>query len=126
MYGELLEQISIPPAEALYNPINTPATDGAVGFVVVPEHEMAPHVILLVARVELCNVREAGAFQFACNLKIIVCHIVNQSPFVLLSIVIKSIYWLVSAHISIPPAASESSPMYITLDSGTVRAFSPV
>ena len=66
MYGELLQQISIPPAEALSNPIYTPATDGTVGFVVVPEHKMAPQVILLVVRIKLFNVRETDAFQFAC------------------------------------------------------------
>ena len=63
------EHISIPPAAALSNPIYTPATVGAVGFVPDPEHEIGPHVILLVVRVELFNVREAEAFPFTSMLK---------------------------------------------------------
>ena len=55
MNGELLQQMSIAPAKTLCNPIYTPATDCTVGFVVVPEHEMALHVILLVVSVELFN-----------------------------------------------------------------------
>ena len=69
MYREVLQQISIPPAAELSNPTYTPATDGAVGCVVVPEHEMATHVILLVVRVELINVRDADALPFTCILK---------------------------------------------------------
>ena len=57
---------------------------------------------------------------------IIVCHIVNQSHLVVIKLVVKSIYWLVSAQISIPPAASEYNPMYSPLGSGTVRVLSPV
>ena len=38
-------------------------------FVVVPEHDMAPHVILLVVRVGLLNVRDAEAFPLTCILK---------------------------------------------------------
>ena len=48
MYAEELKQISIPPAAELSNPIYTPATDGIVGFVDDPVHEMAPHVIALI------------------------------------------------------------------------------
>ena len=52
----------IPPGAALSNPIYTPAGDGTAGFLDDPVHEMAPHVIALVVRVELFNVREAEAF----------------------------------------------------------------
>ena len=69
MYGKLLQQISIPPAAELSNPTYTPATDGWVGFVDDPVHEMAPHVIALVVRVELFNVRDAEAFPLTCILK---------------------------------------------------------
>ena len=61
IYGEPLQDISIPPATEESNPINTPATDGVVGFIPVPVHEIGPHVIALVVRVELFNVREGEA-----------------------------------------------------------------
>ena len=48
----MLAHISIPPTDALSNPIYTPASDGDVGFVADPAHEMAPHVIALVVRVD--------------------------------------------------------------------------
>ena len=48
----MLEQISIPPDDDEPNPMYTPAAVGTVVFVVVPEHDMAPHVILLL--LELC------------------------------------------------------------------------
>ena len=66
LYAEELTHISIPPAAALANPTYTPATDGAVGCVDDPVHEMAPHVIALVVRVELFNVGEAAAFPLSC------------------------------------------------------------
>ena len=50
MYCVDEEHMSIAPAATLSNPIYTPAVLGAVGVVVEPEQEMAPHVILLVAR----------------------------------------------------------------------------
>ena len=53
MYAEALQQISTPPAAELSNPTYTPATDGTVGCVDDPVHEMAPPVIALVVRVEL-------------------------------------------------------------------------
>ena len=68
MYGELLQQISIPPAAALSNLIYTPATVGCVGCVVDPVHEMAPHAILLIVRVELFIVRDADALPCTCIL----------------------------------------------------------
>ena len=52
MYIEELTQIVMPPAAALSNPIHTPAADGTVGLVDDPVHEMAPHVIALVVRVD--------------------------------------------------------------------------
>ena len=52
MSGKVLQQISIPRAAELSNPRYTPAADGWVGFVPDPVHEMGPHVILLVVRVE--------------------------------------------------------------------------
>ena len=64
MDGELLQQLSIPQAVSQSNLIYTPATVGCVGFVVDPAHEMAPHVILLVVRVKLFNVRDAHALPF--------------------------------------------------------------
>ena len=69
MYIEELTQIVMPPAAAISNPIHTPAADGTVGFVDDPVHEMAPHVIALVVRVELFNVRDAEAFPLTCILK---------------------------------------------------------
>ena len=58
----MLEQISSPPAATSSNPIYTPATVGDVGCVPDPVHEIGPHVIALVVRVELFYVREAEAF----------------------------------------------------------------
>ena len=69
MYIEELTQIVMPPAAALSNPIHTPAADGTVGLVDDPVHEMAPHVIALVVRVEFFNVREAEAFPLTCILR---------------------------------------------------------
>ena len=66
MYAEELRQISIPPAAALSNPIYPPAANGTVGLVDDPVHEMAPHVIALVVRVDFFNVREAEAFPLTC------------------------------------------------------------
>ena len=66
MCGLLLVHISKPPAATLAIPIYEPATVGVVGFVPDPVHEMGPHVIPLVVRVELVNVREGDAFPFAC------------------------------------------------------------
>ena len=43
----------------------------------------------------------------------------------MLSIVVKSMYWFVSAQISIPPAEAAYSPLNILLDSGAVRVLSP-
>ena len=59
MYGELLQQISIPPVAEVSNPRYTPAAVGDNCFVPVPVHEIGPHVIALVVRVELFNVRDA-------------------------------------------------------------------
>ena len=69
MYCVLLEQISIPPTAALFNPIFTPATAGVVGFVPDPVHDMGPYVLPLVVRVELDNAREGEAFPLTCILK---------------------------------------------------------
>ena len=69
MYAKLLQQISIPPAAALSNPIYTPAVDGCYGFVPGPVHEMGKHVIPLIVRVELFNVKDAEAILFTCILK---------------------------------------------------------
>ena len=74
----------IPPGAALSNPIYTPAGDGTAGFLDDPVHEMAPHVIALVVRVELLNFREAEEFPLTCILRIIVCRVVNKSPFVII------------------------------------------
>ena len=101
----LLQQISIPPAAALSNPTYTPAADGWVGFVPDPVHEMGPHVIPLVVRVELFNVRDAEAFPLTCIFKVIVVHC-NKSPLVVTKHCCK-INILVGylTHISIPPVA---------------------
>ena len=69
MYGELLQQISFPPAAEVSNPTYTLAVDGTVGFVDDPVHGMAPHVILLVVRIKLFNVRDPEAFPFTYILK---------------------------------------------------------
>ena len=69
MYGEALQQISIPTAVELSNPTYILAVDGWVGFVPDPAHEIGPHVILLVVRVELFDVRDADAFPLTCILK---------------------------------------------------------
>ena len=69
MYIEELTQIVMPPAAGISNPIHTPAADGTVGLVDDPVHEMAPHVIALVVRVELFYVREVQAFPLTCILK---------------------------------------------------------
>ena len=63
MYGVLLVQISIPPAAELSNPIYTLAVVGVVGFV-DPLHELGPHVISLVVRVDLFNVRGGNVVPF--------------------------------------------------------------
>ena len=84
MYAEEPSHIFIPPAAALSNPIYTPAADGTVDFLDDPVHEMAPHVIALVVKVELFNVKETEAFPLTCILKIIVCRVVNKSPFVII------------------------------------------
>ena len=70
MYGEALQQISIPPAVELSNPTYTLAVDGWVGFVcVVPVHEIGPLVILLVVNVVLFNVRDGDALLLTYILK---------------------------------------------------------
>ena len=66
---KVLQQISIPPAAELSNPTYTPAKVRCVGFVPDPVHEMGPHVIALVVRVELFNVRDAEAFPLTGFLK---------------------------------------------------------
>ena len=43
-----------------------------LAFVPDPVHEMGPHAIPLVVRVELFNVRDAEAFPLTCILKVIV------------------------------------------------------
>ena len=70
------------PAAALSILIYTPAAVGAVGFVPDPAHAMGPRVIPLVVIVELFDVREAEVCPFTCSLQIVVCCIVNNSPFV--------------------------------------------
>ena len=55
-----------PPADALSNPIYTPATVGAVGFVVYPVHVMAPHDMLLVVNVVFLKVINGEAFPCTC------------------------------------------------------------
>ena len=62
----MLAHISIPPADALSKPICMLATVGVVGFVIVLEHGVAQHVILLVVRVALFNVRDAEACPLTC------------------------------------------------------------
>ena len=69
MYGELLQHISIPPVAEVPNPRYTPAVVGDNCCVLVPVHEIGPHVIALVVRVELFNVRDAEAFPLTCILK---------------------------------------------------------
>ena len=64
----MLAQISISPVELLSNPIYTPAVVGVGGFVPDPSHQIGPHVIALVVRVELVNVREVEAFPLTCIL----------------------------------------------------------
>ena len=81
MYGEKLQHISIPPAAALSNPTNTPANDGWVGFVPDPVHEMGPHDIPLVVRVDLFNVRDAEAFPLTCILKSLLIELYVIRPF---------------------------------------------
>ena len=69
MYGELLQQIALPLAAEVSNPRHTPAVVGDNCFVHVPVHEITPHVIALVVRVELFYVRYAEAFPVTCILK---------------------------------------------------------
>ena len=69
MYCVLLAQISIPPADALSIPIDTPSNVGVVVFVTDPMHEMAPHYILLVVSVELLTDNEGDTCPFACMFK---------------------------------------------------------
>ena len=88
MYAEVLTQMFIPPAAALSNPIYTPAVDGTVGFVDDPVHEMAPHVVAWVVRVELFNLRDTEAFPFTCILKNIVCRVVNKFLFVIIELML--------------------------------------
>ena len=62
MYAENLHKCSFLPLRHYpiqYTRLQLIAVDGAVDFVDDPVHEMAPHVILLVVRSELFNVREA-------------------------------------------------------------------
>ena len=84
MYAEEPTHISMPPVAALPNPTYTPAADGTVGFVDDPVHEMAPHVIALVVRVELFNVRVAEAFPLTCIFKTHFRPVVIKSPFVII------------------------------------------
>ena len=56
----------MPPDDNASNPMCTQTAVGSVVFVVVPEHDMAPHVILFVVRVVLFNVRDAEAFPLTC------------------------------------------------------------
>ena len=62
MYWNALEHISIPLDDDEPMPMYTPAAVGTVVLVPDPAHEMGPHVIALVFRVELFNVRDAEAF----------------------------------------------------------------
>ena len=57
----MLAHIARPPTAALANRLYTPAVVGVVGCVPDPVHEIGPHVVLLVLRVELFNVRDAEA-----------------------------------------------------------------
>ena len=68
-YAEELTQIYISPAAELSNPTYTLATDGAVGFVDDPVHEMAPHVRELVVNVVLVNVKDGDALLLTYVLK---------------------------------------------------------
>ena len=62
MYWHAIEQISIPPDDDKSMPMYTPTAVGTVVFVPDSVHEMGPHVIALVVRVVLFNVRDAKAF----------------------------------------------------------------
>ena len=53
--------MSTPPAEELSITIYTRVAPGVVGYVFDSVHEMAPHVILLVVKVELSNAKEGDA-----------------------------------------------------------------
>ena len=68
MYRNVLEQISIPPDDDESMPMYTPAAVGTVVFVPDPVHEMGPHIIAFVVRVELFNVRDAETFPLTCIL----------------------------------------------------------
>ena len=59
----------MPPDDDESIPRYTPTAVGNVVFVVVTEHDMGPHVILLAVRVELFNVRDGEAFPLTCILK---------------------------------------------------------
>ena len=92
MYGELLQHISITPAAVLSNPTYTLAADGWVGFVPAPVHEMGPHVISLVVRIDFFNVRDAETFPFTCVLNSLLVELNVIQLLLSLFIVVKSIY----------------------------------
>ena len=64
MYCALLAQISLTPVAELSSPIYTPAGDGVVVFAPDPVHEMGPHGMPLVVRLELVNVNEGEVCPF--------------------------------------------------------------